>query len=164
MVSEVRQVGTGKLLARWFLLNNLPGQVKASRVALWYYWRWRIESYHKLLKGAGQEVECWQQETAQALARRLVVSAMACVVVWQLARQDTPKAQQLRQVLVRLSGRQLNAQAKSRGYTEPALLAGLGVLIPMLDLLEHSDVEKLRRLASDVLPLLTQCCGAGPAG
>jgi hypothetical protein len=53
---------------------------------LWYYWRWRIECYHKLLKSAGQRVEQWQQESAAAVARRLAVSAMSAVVVWHLAR------------------------------------------------------------------------------
>ena len=55
-------------------------------MALWYYWRWRIESYFKLLKSAGQQVEAWQQGTAEAIAKRLVVASMACVVVWRLAR------------------------------------------------------------------------------
>ena len=43
--------------ARWLLLTNLPASVQAATVALWYYWRWRIESFFKLLKGAGAEFE-----------------------------------------------------------------------------------------------------------
>ena len=35
----------GTLLAQWLLLTNLPADVSAATVALWYYWRWRIESY-----------------------------------------------------------------------------------------------------------------------
>src|SRR5439155_12692717 len=58
VVSEVRDARSGKVLARWLLLTNLPpSEADAATVALWYYWRWRIESYHKLLKGAGQQVE-----------------------------------------------------------------------------------------------------------
>jgi len=153
VVSEVRDK-KGKLLARWLLLSNLPPQVKAGTVALWYYWRWRIETYHKLLKGAGQQLECWQQETAEALARRLTVSAMAAVVVWQLARDSRPEAQQMREVLVRLSGRQMKRGKKARGFSEPALLAGLGVLVPMLELLKTHDVTELNRLADLLLPRL----------
>jgi len=152
IVSEVRD-DRGNVLARWLLLTNLPpSAAPAATIALWYYWRWRIESYHKLLKGAGQQVEHWQQETAAALARRLLVAAMACVVVWRLARDERPQAAELRGVLVRLSGRQMKRGANARGFTEPALLAGLGVLIPMLVLLEHHDLDHLRALARDVLP------------
>jgi hypothetical protein len=160
VVSEVRDAA-GKVLARWLLLTNLGAEVSAATAALWYYWRWRIEGYHKLLKGAGQQVEGWQQETAAALARRLVVAAMACVVVWNLARDDRPRAAEMRDVLVRLSRRQIKRGKRpdgkpARGFTEPALLAGMGVLIPMLDLLETHDLAELRALAATVLPVLEQ--------
>jgi hypothetical protein len=142
IVSEVRD-DQGKVLAVWLLLTNLPGQVSAAEVALWYYWRWRIESTFKLLKAAGQNLEQWQQEEAFAVARRLLVALMACVVVWQLARGTTPQAAELRRVLIRLSGRQMSHGVE---YTEPALLAGLWVLLQMLSLLEHYDLDELRRL------------------
>ena len=154
VVSEVRDGKTGEVLARWLLLTNLPPDVPAATVALWYYWRWRIEGYHKLLKGAGQQAECWQQETAAAVARRLAVSSMAAVVVWKLARDDGPEAQELRGVLVRLSGRQMK-WAKGEGrvpFTGPALLAGLGVLLPMLELLRTHDPNDLLELAHRALP------------
>ena len=158
VVSEVRDQKTGEMLERWLLLTDLPadgrGAVAAATVALWYYWRWRIEGYHKLLKGAGQQVECWQQETAEALARRLAVASMACVVVWRLARDAAPEAEEFRRVLVRLSGRQMR-RVRGEGpvaFTEPALLAGLGVLLPMLELLRTHDPDHLRRLTDHALP------------
>ena len=151
VVSEVRSAG-GKVLARWLLLSNLPASINTETVALWYYWRWEIESYHKLLKGAGQQVESWLQQSAVALSRRLAVAAMACVVVWRLARDDSPPAAQMRDVLVRLSGRQIKRGKKARSFTEPALLAGLGVLISMLDYLRDHDLDDLRRLAEAMLP------------
>lgn len=152
VVSELRDE-QGQVLACWLLLTNLSAtQVSARQVALWYYWRWRIESYHKLLKSAGQQVEYWQQQEAGAFARRLLVGAMAAVVVWHLARQDSPAAQQLQQVLVRLSGRQIKRGSTARTFTEPALFAGLGVLLPMLDLLQEHDPEDLRALLQQVLP------------
>jgi len=152
IVSEVRDARTGKVLARWLLLTNLPTAVDAATAARWYYWRWRIESYHKLLKGAGQQVEQWQQETAAALARRLLVAAMACVVVWRLARDDAPAAAPVRDLLVRLSGRQIKRGKGRPTFTEPALLAGLGVLIPMLELLRTHDLDDLRQMAEAALP------------
>jgi len=142
VVSEVRDAD-GQVLAVWLLLTNVPGVVSAAEVALWYYWRWRVESCFKLFKSAGQHLEQWQQEDAAALARRLAVAAMACVGGWQLARGTSPEAATLRQLLIRLSGRQMKYGVD---YTEPALLAGLWVLLQMLELLEHYDLDELRRL------------------
>jgi hypothetical protein len=152
VVSEIRDAA-GKVLACWLLLTNLPAEVTAETIALWYYWRWNIESYHKLLKQAGQHLECWQQDDARQLSRRLSLVAMAAVLVWQLARDKRPEAAELRQVLVRLSGRQMKRGKGQPGFTKPALLAGLGILLPMLSLLEERSPADLRRLADEVLPI-----------
>ncbi len=69
--------------------------------------------------------------------------------------QATPyvaRVPEVREVLVRLSGRQMKRGATARGFTEPALLAGLAVLIPMLQLLDHFDLSVLQHLAATVLP------------
>jgi hypothetical protein len=144
----------GSLLAQWTLLTNVNGEAAdAAQIALWYYWRWRIESFFKLLKSHGHEVEYWQQESGAAIARRLLVAAMACVVVWNLQRQQTPEAEEAKQVLVRLSGRRMKHRVAS---TAPALLAGYLVLLAMTDLLEHTDynLQKLKSLAANTLPFL----------
>ena len=146
IVSEIR-ANDDRVIGRWLLLTNVPTHVGAATLALWYYYRWRIESYHKLLKGAGQQVESWLQDDAAAMARRLCVVAMATLLVWNLARETSPQADELRKLLVRLSGRQMKRGPGQRGFTEPALLAGLGVLIPMLCLLQHHDLENLKCLA-----------------
>ena len=154
LVSELRDEDTGKVLARWLLLSNCPASVTAQTLARWYYWRWGAESFHKLLKQAGQHVEQWQQETAAALTRRLVVAAMSAVVVWQLARDASPAADDLRQLLVQLSGRQIKRTRGGRGFTEPSLLAGLGVLIPMLFVLQRYDVHEIRQIVQKTMPQL----------
>lgn len=138
----------GQLVAEWLLLTNVPPEVEAAEIALWYYWRWRIESFFKLLKGAGQHVEQWQQETAIAVARRLLVATMACVLIWQLARSTAPEAARLRTLLIRLSGRQMK---RGTEFTEPALLAGMWVLLAMLDTLQQHDVADLAQLAAFAL-------------
>jgi hypothetical protein len=143
ILSEVRAV-SGKVLAVWLLLSNADAAVEAARLALWYYWRWRVESFFKLLKSAGQQVEHWQQESGLAVAKRLLVVSMACVLVWQLSRAQSPQAEELRSVLVRLSGRQMK---RKRPWTAPALLEGVWVLLSMLELLEYYDLSKLRQLA-----------------
>lgn len=152
VVSEVRSAA-GEVLAVWLLLCRVPKGVAAGTIALWYYWRWQIESYFKLLKGAGLHLEHWQQETARALSRRLLVAAMACVLVWRVSRSTAPAAVTLRELLVRLSGRQMKWGVES---TEPALLAGLWSLLQTLHLLDHYDPQQLRQL------LLTALHGPNP--
>jgi hypothetical protein len=82
----------GKVLAQWLLLSNVKEDVSASTLALWYYRRWRIESFFKLLKSEGHELEAWQQESAQAVAKRLLVASMACVTVWAIAADQSTEA------------------------------------------------------------------------
>jgi hypothetical protein len=149
VVSEIRDAAGG-VLAQWLLWTNVRSEVSAETIALWYYWRWTIESYFKLLKRAGQHAEQWQQTCAAAIARRLLVAAMACVVVWSLARSQAPQAAEARQLLVRLSGRLMK---RGVDFTEPALLAGIWVLLALLDTLEHYSYAELRQLAEQFLPL-----------
>ena len=146
VVSEVR-AADGRVLATWYLLSNVAAAVSASELALWYYWRWRIESFFKLLKGAGQQVEAWQQESGLAVAKRLLVASLACVLVWQLERSTQPEADEVRAVLVRLSGRQMK---HDRPHTVPALLAGLWTLLALLDVLEQHPPPELQRMAQNI--------------
>lgn len=148
VIAEVRSP-EGELLATWFLLTNVSDEVDAATIALWYYWRWRIESYFKLLKSAGLDLEQWGQETAGAIARRLLVASMACVLVWKLARSQHPEADDARRFLVRLSGRQMK---HGQSFTLPALLAGVWMLLTMLHTLEHYDLDDLKQIANILLP------------
>lgn len=145
--SEVRD-DKGKVLAVWRLLTNVPAEVDSSTIALWYYWRWQIEKFFKLLKSAGVHAETWQQTTAHAIAARLLIASMACVVVWRLARSEHPQASDARRLLVRLSGRQMK---RSKPFTMPAMLAGLWSLLAMLAVLEHYSVNELQSLGDLIL-------------
>jgi hypothetical protein len=146
IIVQVRN-GAGKVLAQWFLLTNAPDSIDAERLARCYYWRWRIESFFKLLKSHGQQLEHWQQQTGPAIARRLLIAAMACVTVWQLEADKSPSAEELKRLLVRLSGRQTK---RSKPVTTPALLAGLWTLLSILDLLDQYRVPHLRQLAQQL--------------
>jgi hypothetical protein len=148
ILAEVRSPD-GQTLATWRLLTNAPAEADAATIALWYYWRWRIESYFKLLKSAGFQLEQWQQETAAAVARRLLVASMACVLVWRLARDGTPEAAETRRVLIRLSGRQMR---RSKPFTEPALLAGLWALLQVQYVRSQLSDDELQRHATLALP------------
>jgi hypothetical protein len=152
VVVHVRDA-SGKLLAEWLLLTNAPADVSASMIAHWYYWRWGIESFHKLIKSAGLQLESWQQESAGIIAKRLLVACMACVVVWQLESQETPEAEVCREFLMDLSGRQTK---RSRPVTTPALLAGLQTLLVMLEILQKYTPDEIRELSDAVLPILRQ--------
>jgi hypothetical protein len=154
IIAEVRD-DAGTVLATWYLLTNLPPEIDDATIALWYYWRWNIESFFKLLKSAGMDVEDWRQTTPAAIARRLLVASMACVLVWQIAASHTPPAEEMKQLLVRLSGRQMR---QGKPFTKPALLAGLWVFLAMLHTLDHYTPHELRRLAGITLPFLR----AGP--
>lgn len=69
----------GSLIAEWFLLSSLPETVSDAQIALWYYFRWQIESFFKLLKQAGHHLEHWEQESGRAIFKRLLIAPMlAC--------------------------------------------------------------------------------------
>ena len=68
---------------------------------------------------------------------------MACVTVWSIAADQSPEAAELRVLLVKLSGRQMK---RNKPVSHPALLAGLWVLLSMLEVMESVSPEELRRL------------------
>jgi hypothetical protein len=138
----------GRVLATWYLLTNAPADwLSAEHLARCYYWRWRIETYFKLLKSHGMQLEHWLQETGAAIARRLLVASMACVTVWRLLDDPSPAAMTLKTILVRFSGRQTK---RNRPHTAPALLAGLWSMLTTLNYLEHNDLDGLKQLIADV--------------
>ena len=134
----------GEVLAEWLLVTHVDG-VDASTLALWYYWRWQIESFFKLLKSAGHPLEAWQQESALAIAKRLLVASMACVTVWAIAADERPEAVGLRRFLIKLSGRQMRHKTE---FTHPALLAGLWVFLSMIEVMEAYSQEELDGLTA----------------
>jgi hypothetical protein len=129
----------GYVLAKGLMLSNLK-EVSAKVIALWYYWRWRIESFFKLLKPAGHQLESWQQESGLALAKRLLIASMVGLVVWQIAHSPLPEAKEVPAFLIKLSGRQMK---RDKPATWPALLSGLGGLLSMLEVLENDRMDEL---------------------
>lgn len=136
------------LIAEWFLLSSLPESVSDAQIALWYYFRWQIESFFKLLKQAGHQLEQWEQESGRAIFKRLLIATHACLLVWRLARQSGQAAERTQRFLIRLSGRQMKA---SRPVTMPALLDGVFKLFAMLETLEHYSLPELQAFANSVL-------------
>lgn len=157
IVVQVRDA-EGRILATWHLLSNAPPtRLSAEQLARCYYWRWRIESYFKLLKSHGQQLEHWLQETGAAIFRRMLVATMACVTVWHLQADVSPAAIELKNNLVRFSGRQTK---RTHPHTAPALLAGLWVVLTTLEYLEHHTLQDLKQLIREVpLPFPILKCG-----
>lgn len=142
----------GTVLAEWLLWTNVAAQdAPAATIGRWYAMRWRIESYHKLLKSAGMNAEAWQQESGPAFLRRLCVASQACLTVWHLQRDESEAAARLRATLVRLSGRLMKHRVES---TAPALLAGLERLLAIDDLMRTEDLGEILDLARRLLPRL----------
>jgi hypothetical protein len=159
VITELRDE-QGQVLERWYLLTNAPEEVKAATIALWYFWRWRIETFFKLLKSAGQEVEHWQQENGRFILKRLLVASMACVLTWRLAVSQAPQAEEARRVVMALSGRQVEYGKK---YTLEGLLAGMWVLLAMVGVLEQMPASRLKEMAHFVLGGSTVPASAMPS-
>jgi hypothetical protein len=138
----------GNVLGRWTLLTNVDERVSQEEVAQWYYWRWSIESFFKLIKGAGYELESWLQRSAEGVLRRLLIVSMACVLTWRLQRETSTEGIRARQLVCRLSGRQ---QKRGKRESAPALLAGLSILLNTLQLLSEYTPEELTQLAASAL-------------
>jgi IS4 transposase len=73
----------GNELARWYLLSNVF-DVDATEIAMWYCHRWNIESWFKLLKTNGHQLEKWQQTTGELILKRLIVASVATTLVFKL--------------------------------------------------------------------------------
>jgi hypothetical protein len=136
--------------ARWLLLTNAPTTFgDASAVARWYYFRWRIESFHKLLKSSGWQIEQWLQRDGSRLFKKLVVALGACVSVWALERREDAQSRSFQRLLMQLSGRQTK---RARPVTTSGMLAGLWVLQAALGPLAELGPEKLEHLLATHLP------------
>jgi hypothetical protein len=134
-----------KVLSTWLLLSNVESSVSLETLATWYYYRWKIENYFKLLKSGGHHLESWQQETPKAIFRRLIVVSYACTLVWKLANSKDEKAEEIRELLIRLSGRQMKYGVD---FTYPALFAGFWNFLVILDVLELYDYDTLLEMKS----------------
>ena len=150
VVTEVRDQ-EGRVLARWLLLTNVSTVLAdAATIAQWYYFRWRIESLHKLLKSSGWQLEQWLQRDGERILIKLLLALGACVSVWNLERRSDPESVAFQQLLMRLSGRQTKQR---RAITTSGLLAGLWVLQAALDPLARHGPDQLNTMLENHLPL-----------
>jgi hypothetical protein len=150
VVTEVRDL-TGQVLARWLLLSNVPAELAdAATLARWYYFRWRIETMHKLLKKAGFQLESWLQRKGERLLIKLLIALAAATSVWGLERRHDAASRAFQALLMELSGRQTK---RGRAVTTSGLLSGLWVLVAALGVLARHGPEGLNAMLGDHLPL-----------
>ena len=150
VVSEVRDL-KGRLLARWLLLTNVPADLAdAAGIAQWYYFRWRIESLHKLIKSAGWQLESWLQRDGGKILNKLLLAFGACASIWALERRLDAESEAFKGLLMHLSGRQTK---RMRRITTSGMLAGLWVLQAALGPLARHGPEQLNAMLENHLPL-----------
>jgi len=150
VVTEVRD-DEGRVLAHWLLLTNVPAErADAATVAKWYYFRWRIEDLHKLLKSSGWQLEAWLQRDGRKILIKLLLALGAVTSVWALERRKDAPSVGFQKLLMQLSGRQTK---RRRAITTSGLLAGLWVLQGALGPLASHGVEQLNTMLENHLPL-----------
>ncbi|CAG22062.1 IS4-like element ISPpr4 family transposase [Photobacterium profundum] len=137
----------GKELARWYLLSNVL-DVDATEIATWYCHRWNIESWFKLLKSDGHQLEKWQQTTAESILKRLITASVATTLIFKLYSDSSDEANEFKGFLVKLSGR---LTKRTKPVTQPSLLAGLWVFLQMCEVLDTytmDEINAMRQIAS----------------
>ena len=96
---------------------------------------------------AQQDTLLKKQAHEDSIVQRIVLIGDA----GQLQADDSAPAQELKTILIRMSGRQMK---RKQPVTAPALLAGLWCLLAMLDTLELYDLPTLKNLITQVhLPI-----------
>jgi len=79
--AQERDAPTGRAPLQWKLITNLPVRSKANAVEEidWYAMRWKIETFHKILK-SGCRAEDSQLRTADRLTNLI---AIFCILSWR---------------------------------------------------------------------------------
>ena len=150
VVVELRDLD-GRVLSQWLLLTNVDEKdADAATIATWYYYRWRIESMHKLIKSAGWELESWLQQSGERLLRKLLLVMAACVAVWGLERRNDDSSESFKELLMVLSGRQTKTR---QPITTTGLLAGLWVLQQAATWLSRDGPNCANEMIKQHLPL-----------
>lgn len=133
-----------QVVATWLLISNIF-DASNQDITKWYWYRWKIESFFKLLKTSGFYMENWQEKNPEAIFRKLLVVSYASLLVWQIENSNGQDADELKEFLVRLSGRRLEYGKKS---TLPSLLSGLWIFLQMMETLNNYDKNELLDMKS----------------
>ena len=149
VVTEVRDF-EGQVLARWLLLTNVPAALAdTATIARWYYFRWRIESMHKLIKSAGWQLEKWLQRSGDRILKKLLLAFGACAAIWALERRHDEESDELKELLMTLSGRQTKRRPSSHDQRHAGRPVGAA---RRLGPLARHGPDELNAMMEDHLP------------
>jgi hypothetical protein len=142
VVVELRGIGHKEHHA-WVLLTNLSeASDSALAVVDAYLMRWRIERFFYLTK-VGLGLEQWRQQTGEAIARRLALTMLAAMVLYQLLiAKDDPAVKAIATL-----GGWLGRKRDSLGPV--VMMRGVLVLMTALAAVANHGVEGLLRLAEE---------------
>jgi hypothetical protein len=137
VVTELRGIDHGEH-HEWVLLTNLTDSAEAVVDA--YLARWRIERFFYLTK-VGLRLEQWRQESGEAIARRLALTTLAAMVMYQLLiAKDDPTVREIATL-----GGWLGRKNDSLGPV--VMMRGVLVLIASLCAVAQYGVERLLQMA-----------------
>ncbi|HAN92018.1 MAG TPA: hypothetical protein DCQ33_08065 [Nitrospira sp.] len=146
VISELRQPGSAPL--RWVLLTNLSDA--AVDIVGAYLLRWPVERLFWLEK-IGFRLECWHQENAERVARRLLLVQLAAVAVYQLSQATAPKTVELVRYLAKLGG-WTGRTSKPIGPT--MLMRGALLFLAAMQMIQLHSKKDLLAMARSLEPLL----------
>jgi hypothetical protein len=144
VIAELRNTNTNEVL-RWALLTNLDDPTEAVVQA--YLWRWRVERLFYLVK-VGFRLEQWRQETGERIARRLALSSLAAMVVYQLQAAEGREEIDATLKAVATMGGWLNRKNQPIGPI--VLMRGIQILLSSLAAIERYGVAGLRSMAEQL--------------
>jgi len=140
VVVELRAIGHREH-HQWVLLTNLSEATAPAEVIVdAYLMRWRIERFFYLTK-VGLRFEHWRQQSGEAIARRLALTILAAMVIYQLliAKDDSSV-----KAIATLGG-WLGRKRDSLGPV--VMMRGVFVLLAALSAVAIHGVDGLLRLA-----------------
>lgn len=142
VIVELRGVGHREHF-EWVLLTSLSQQdISAEQIVDAYLMRWRIERFFYLSK-VGLRLEQWRQESGEAIARRLALTMLGAMVIYQLLiAKDNPSIRAIATL-----GGWLGRKNDSLGPV--VMMRGVLLLIGTLAAVAEHGVAKLVRMASD---------------
>ena len=146
VISELRKEGQKTL--RWVLLTNL--KESALSIVEKYLLRWKIERLFHFSK-IGFRLECWHQESAKRVARRLLLVQLAAMAVYQLRDATNDKSINLMHTLAHLGG----WSGRPKAPIGPTMLMrGALLFIASLQLIQLYSKKELLAMARSLEPML----------
>lgn len=146
VVSELRRAGHKPL--RWVLLTNLDD--RAEDVVAAYLLRWKVERIFWLSK-LGFRLEDWHQESAERVARRLLLVQLAAMAVYLLSQQTDPAAMATLHRLALLGGW---PGRKNTPIGPTVLMRGVLIFIAAVQLCQQLGKRELLSMAQSLEPIL----------